>query len=461
MKKIILLVLIFLINCSSAMAIDIVYPKKNPCTINSNSTFFIGCTNPSDTLKINGIDVKVSPQGAFAEAVPLVVGKNEFVIISTAPDKSNTTINFIIEKPQPSNKTYVPPTFLEYPVMGGYMTKIDNVPLRTTPVDSGANRMAHLPKDLPLLINGEKNGFYRVFLNSKICGWIDKSSISTAEQAPSEASAISPVKFKRAKSHLTREFYEYEFQFDRKTPFAVREENGLTFDLFNVEGYEDNTLTFNIPMQKLFGYDIFWEDEKFNIKVRRPQNINCKKPLKNIKIAVDAGHGGKESGAIGCCGDKEKDINLAISKNLQQELISRGADVVMTRDKDIDLSLQDRVKFVKDKNAELLISVHANAIPDGSDPNKNRGTSVYYFNNQAKDLADSILTSMTTELCTQNDKVRQGSLALTRPTASVSVLIEVAYIINPDDYALLTDKCFQARCAKAIADGIEAYLLKE
>ena len=65
---------------------------------------------------------------------------------------------------------------------------------------------------------------------------------------------------------------------------------------------------------------------------------------------------------------------------------------------------------------------------------------------------------MTAQLGTQNDKVRQGSLALVRPTSSVSVLVEVAYIINPDDYALLLDKDFQKKCAKAIADGIENYL---
>ena len=82
-----------------------------------------------------------------------------------------------------------------------------------------------------------------------------------------------------------------------------------------------------------------------------------------------------------------------------------------------------------------------------------------YYYNQAKPLAESILSEMTTQLGTQNDKVRQGSLALVRPTASVSVLIEVAYMINPDDYTLLTDKDFQAKCAKSIADGVEKYLL--
>ncbi len=93
--------------------------------------------------------------------------------------------------------------------------------------------------------------------------------------------------------------------------------------------------------------------------------------------------------------------------------------------------------------------MHANALPDGQDPIKNRGTSVYYYHNQAKTLADSILTSMTSQLGTQNDKVRQGSLALVRPTSSVSVLIEVGYMINPDDNTLLTNHDFQKKMCQS------------
>ncbi len=482
MKKILLLIFILLFNCTSSFALEIVYPKKNPVKINANSTFFIGSTNPTDTLTINDIDVKVAPSGAFAQTVPLNVGKNIFKIISTSkktasadsfiqatsplPSNDVAIINFVIEKPAPTNKTYTPPPLLEYPMINDFYTKNDNVTLRTTPVDGGINRMSHLPKDMQLLINGEKNGFYRVYLNSKTVGWLNKSDVEQIQPKQGVATPCSKdynnpsVSLKKAKCKLTHEYYNYEFEFERKTPFTIREENGLTFEIFNVQGQEDNTLTFNIPMPKLTGYEAYWNDNKFILNVRRNPIIDCRKPLKNITIAVDAGHGGNEAGAIGCCGDREKDINLAISKNLEQELKSRGAKVVMTREADIDVSLSERVKIAKENDATLLISIHANALPDGADPNKNKGTSVYYYHNQAKPLAESILNSMTTQLCTQNDKVRQGSLALVRPTSSVSVLIEVAYIINPDDYALLTDKCFQQNCAKAIADGIENYLLR-
>lgn len=470
MKRILIFILISLSAAQGAIALEIVYPKKNPCVINASSTFFIGSVKPNESLKINDIDVRVSEIGAFAQMVPLNFGKNEFRFETIVQVDNSSTIQpfnhstFIIERPQPKTNEWVVPTLIEYPMLGDFFTKSDNVPLRMTPVDSGINRMAHLPKDLQLLINGEKGGFYRVYLNPKTYGWISTKDV---EQKQAEASQLLPVKLFGYSVDEDKDFCIYKFDLARKVPFSVKEENGLTLQFFNVKSenktlcIEDNTFVFNVPVSKLIGYKAYYEGEKFVLKIRKMPKIHMEKPLKHITIVVDAGHGGVEYGAVGGCGDKEKDINLAISKYLREELDKRGAKLVMTRSEDVAISLADRVKIADEKDAMLLLSVHANAIADGSDPNQNRGTSVYYYHNQAKQLAECILTSMTEQLGTQNDKVRQGSLALTRPTSSVSVLIEVAYIINPDDYALLMDKDFQKRCAKAIADGIESYILQK
>lgn len=451
MNKFIFVGLFLLIFSCKVLALDIVYPKANPVKINAASTFFIGTTNPAENLKINDLPVKVGPTGAFAQIVPLSKGLNNFKLIS-----GNDVINFVIERVQSQAAHAAIPTLVEYPVMSNFFVKNDNAPLRLTPVDAGINRLAHLPKDMQLQITGEKNEFYRVYLNSKLNGWIAKSD---AEQRATEKNELLPILIKSFKIKNNSDFTIYEFQLDSKnTPFIVSENNGLTLQLFNVLGLDDCTLTYNIPVKKLLGYEAYYSDSgNFILKVRKYPQVSSK-PLNNIKIAVDAGHGGSEFGAIGCCGDKEKDVNLAIAEKLKNELEARGAKVIMTRRSDINVSLQDRVKITKEKEAALSISIHANALPDGADPVKCRGTSVYYYHNQAKPLAENILTSMTTQLGTQNDKVRQASLALVRPTSSISVLIEVAYIINPDDYALLLDKDFQSKCAKAIADGIEKYI---
>lgn len=452
MKKLLLLILVFWGGVNASDALEIVYPKTNPVKINSASTFFIGSTCPTDILKINDIEVKLSPAGAFAQTVPLEYGINKFKIVS-----KDKTIDFVIERTKPVASCAPAPALTEYPAIIFYV-KDDNTPLRMTPVNAGINRMAHLPKDTIVLINGEKGDFYRVFLNTKMTGWISKSDVEQREK-PAEL-----IKIKEMKLNEDKDYCYWEFNLNGKIPFVLKEENfqtqpNLTLQLFNVEGCEDNTYSLSVPANKLMGYETYYKENMFILKVRKSPAINSDTPLKEIKIAVDAGHGGKEFGAIGGFGDKEKDINLEIAKNLKQELEARGAKVIMTREDDSTVSLQQRIKTAKEKEAVILISIHANALPDNQDPLKSRGTSIYYYHNQAKPLAESILNSMTTQLKTQNDRVRQGSLALVRPTSSLSVLVEVAYIINPDDYALLLDKDFQLNCAKAISDGIEAYLL--
>lgn len=446
MKKIWLLFFLALGLSCRAESLQIVYPKKNPVKINAASTFFIGSANPGEKLKINDAEVQIAPNGAFAQIVPLDFGVNNFVIKS-----DYNKINFVIERTKPQASCATEKTLIEYPAIIFYV-KNDNTPLRMTPLNGGINRLSHLSKDTRVLVNGEKGDFYRVFLNTKIYGWISKNDVEQKE------CPIELIKIKEIKTSEDTEFNYWKYGINGKVPFTIKEENGLKLQLFNVEGYEDNTYFLEVLSKKLMGYDAYFEKDKFVFKVRKSPIINSQCPLKDIKIVVDAGHGGCERGALGGCGDQEKNINLAIAQNLKQELESRGANVTMTRDKDVQVSLQDRVNLAKEKDATLLISIHANALPDGQDPIKNKGTSVYYYHNQAKPLAEEILKSMTEQLKTNNDRVRQGSLALVRPTSSLSVLIEVAYIINPEDYAMLIDKNFQVNCAKAIADGIEKYL---
>lgn len=415
-------------------ALDIVYPKTTTVTINSPSTFFIGSSNLPIT--VNGADVPLGAKGAFAYSVPLNVGQNTFEIKSADAIKT-----FIITRPIPTSGSYTPPKVIDYPCAKNFFTNTDGVPLRETPIDAGINRMAHYQLNVPLTVTGESRDFYKVFLNNETSAWILKSHVSenTAE--------IAPAKLLDYKYTEDENYYTYSFYLNKKVPFTFSED--LTLRLFSVD---DDTYIFKAPInQRLTGYRTYYEGNTFILKIR-------KAPKNNYKIVIDAGHGGAEYGAIGCCGDKEKDINLSIAKYLAEDLKCRKMDVTMTRSSDIAISLKDRIQIAEDKDALILVSVHANALPDSADPIKTRGTSVYYYYNQAKPLAESILTSMTTQLGTVNDNVRRGSLALVRTTACVSVLVEVAYIINPDDNALLSDPIFQKNCAKAIADGIANFI---
>jgi N-acetylmuramoyl-L-alanine amidase len=482
-KKLLILSLMIAFNCLSAEALEIIYPKQNHVTINAKSTFFIGSTKPTDTLTINGNPVKVNCDGSFTYVVPLSEGDNIFKITSTpktAPvirDEALTTemmdsmqaqsLDFVITKPEASqNQVAKTIPLIVYPVAAQYKVKRDGAPLRTVPVDWGITRLSHLPCGMQLLINGEKGDFYRVVLGTKTTAWIMKSDVEKV----SDTNNLPPAQIKLFKHWENPEYNYYMFYLDRKTPYALKEENGLKLRLYNVELtpkagafiISDNVLTYNIPIkQKLFGYQPYFSGENLVIKVRKYPTINIQKPLTNVKILVDAGHGGSEFGAIGALGGKEKDITLAIAQDLKQELLERGATVVMTRENDCPVSLADRVKLAETTDSAISVSIHANAIPDGGDPAKSTGTAVYYYHNQARALSNAILTSITTEMGLKNNGDNQASFALVRGTSAVSVLVETAYIINPADYALLTDVKVQHYFAKAIADGIERYMSGE
>src|SRR4029077_11374567 len=106
----------------------------------------------------------------------------------------------------------------------------------------------------------------------------------------------------------------------------------------------------------------------------------------------DPGHA-PDSGAVGPLGTVERDVNLAIAKRLVAHLQALGARTLLTRDDAIGIGLYDRVGLAARAGADVLISVHNNAWPDGVDPATHHGYSVYYYRTQSRDLARAVRSS--------------------------------------------------------------------
>lgn len=453
MKKLLLLLGLVLIG-SQVFAFDVVYPKKNDVVINAKSTFFIGSSNAP--LTVNGENVPIHPSGAFAYVVPLNNGSNTFVLQSGEQREI-----FVITKSVIKSSGLMPSVFLSYSSQKTISVTTDDAPLRSTPVDSGINRIAHLPKDIKLWVDGEKDGFYRVVLGKDKYGWISKTNVKADNSTNYELAQLSGYEYIDGNDYFT-----FVFHLNKQVPFEMVEGDPFLMKFYNVKDSENDTYIFNFPVKdalsgrKLIGYSGEYSGNDFILKIRKPIITNSWRPLHNIRIAIDAGHGGDEAGGIGCLGDKEKDINLSIAKLVEAELKKRGARVIMTRKGDNYVSLKDRVEIANYGDAVVFISIHGNALPDGADPNKNSGTSIYYYYNQAKPLADIIMDTVVSEIGVPNDKVRQGSLAVVRNTNALSLLIEVSYLINPEDNANLINPEFQKQYAKAIADSLEKYFEK-
>lgn len=453
MKKLLLLSVLGIL-CNQVYALDIVYPKSDTAVINSPKSFFIGSADYAKPLYINGKETDVHPSGGFAQQIDLEYGNNTFEITS-GEDK----LIYTIIRPKPNtNGNSKPPISVTYKeIKYGEVTK-DNTPLRSTPVDGGINRMAHLPERFPLRLCGESNNFYKIDLGTDHFGWVAKSAIKQKQEK------VNYVQILGTEFENDGKYYKYTFHLTGKTPWEITENNDLELKLYNITDANNNIYQTQyskdrlLAGKKLIGYNGYYSGNDFILKVRQPIKPHKRKPLKGIKIAIDAGHGGSELGAIGCLGDKEKDINLLYAKALEQELRSKGADVLMTRTEDVYVGLQDRVELANKEDSVIFISLHGNALQDNSDPVTNYGSEIYYYYPQARPLASYIMYHLLEKTDTVNHGIKQASFAVIRNTNAVSILIEVGYLINPSDNAKILDDTFRKDTVKAIADGIEDFI---
>jgi N-acetylmuramoyl-L-alanine amidase len=209
-------------------------------------------------------------------------------------------------------------------------------------------------------------------------------------------------------------------------------------------------------------------------------------------IVVDAGHGGKDPGARGPDGLREKDVCLNIALRLRKVLNQRdpGLRVVLTRDHDFFVSLQKRTDIANRAKGDLFISIHNNASPDPD----THGTQVFFFDSQSSDRADSDLSMRENGEANQLDvlmtdlgkttvrdqsigfatlvqRALENSINLKRREVSYApfyvlartempaILVEVAFITNPREEDLLWDSEFRQKVAASIAKGVEDYAL--
>ena len=191
-------------------------------------------------------------------------------------------------------------------------------------------------------------------------------------------------------------------------------------------------------------------------------------PLQDTIIMVDPGHGGRDSGTY--YGKiYEKDINLEISKALENELTKNGAIVYMTRTRDIDLSsiydsakkrgdLYRRLLKIKETKSDLYISIHINWYQNTS----MKGAEVLYnsINENNEKLAKSIMKEFKTDLGSTRT-IKTTDLYMYRNTTTPGVLVECGYLSNPTERTLLQQENYQKKLAKSITNGIINYLKKE
>lgn len=179
-------------------------------------------------------------------------------------------------------------------------------------------------------------------------------------------------------------------------------------------------------------------------------------PRGRVVVMIDPGHGGKDPGAIGIGGLREKDVILPISRRVAEILSQQGIQVVMTRSDDRFISLAGRVQMAERADANLFVSIHANAI-SLSRPDVN-GVETYYYSSAAgRRLASSIQNSML-QLNVRDRKVREARFFVIRRTSMPAALVEVGFVTGREDAPRLASPAYRNQMAEAIAQGILNYL---
>jgi N-acetylmuramoyl-L-alanine amidase len=225
--------------------------------------------------------------------------------------------------------------------------------------------------------------------------------------------------------------------------------------------------------------------------------------LKIKTIAIDAGHGGKDPGAIGKSGLKEKNITLDVAKRLAVLVKERlGCEVVMTRDRDVFIELEQRPFIAKSKGADLFVSIHVNA----NRKRKARGIETYIQSLRASDRdamataafenatssktlsqlgneLDRILKDLRTDDKQEESlqlahavqgalisnvkrtqkkvvdlKVKRAFFYVLINTEMPSILAEVGFISNPDEETLLKKEAYRQSLAEALFEGVKKYV---
>jgi N-acetylmuramoyl-L-alanine amidase len=229
----------------------------------------------------------------------------------------------------------------------------------------------------------------------------------------------------------------------------------------------------------------------------RAASVAAQLGLKVRKVVIDPGHGGRDAGAVGPHGLREKNVTLAIARKLANRLRAQGLSVVLTRDRDVFVSLDERTRIANEAHADLFVSIHCNAARrrnlSGVETwtlnvasNRYAARLAAYENAEdehrvsdlrlilrdlatkanagdARELAQSVQTSLVRTLrsrvgSVRDNGVKQALFYVLLGTRMPSILVETAFLSNPEEEARLRSAKYQDGTAEAIARGMRDFL---
>jgi N-acetylmuramoyl-L-alanine amidase len=342
------------------------------------------------------------------------------------------------------------------------------------------SRLTPLPKGTQATITGHEGKWLRL----EYGGWIDRAETRILTNAVPPRSFIRSIVAHQVPGST-------EVMFPLQVPVPVRVQQGdrtLTLTLYNTTAQTDvihldddpvisrldwqqvapNQVqyTFNLKPKQQWGYKLRYEGTTLVLSLRHPpvgseegeerskELPSSSSPLAGIKILLDPGHGGTDSGTTGPTGLNEKVVTLIMAKLVREQLVARGATVYLTREEDKSVGLGERVAMIDKLKPAIAISLHYNSLPDDGDTQHTQGMGAFWYNAQAHSLAVFLHNYIVNKLGRHNYGVFWDNLFLTRPTSAPSVLLELGFMSNPVEFEWVVNPQEQQKLAVAIANGI-------
>lgn len=213
------------------------------------------------------------------------------------------------------------------------------------------------------------------------------------------------------------------------------------FKAGQISRQEDSALiTFSLGGEKrLWGYDVNVREDSIVLYLKKaPVLAGSDTPLSGVTVMLDAGHGGTDSGALGVAavnGPLEKTLNLSVAQATKALLEEYGATVIMTREEDEYLTLDQRRNMARDTKPDIFISVHHNSMDYSYNSTNASGSECYYFTSRSKALAECMTASISRATGRKDRGASNGYYYVTRNDIAPSVLMEYSFIINPQEYS--------------------------
>ncbi len=459
--------------------VDLVYPREGALKPDADSTFLFGSVGTGDAeLTINGLRIPLAPNGAFLAYVP-VPDDARYTLTARADGAADS---FVYSYASPPPATPVVQAFdapLHAVVVGGRDTLATGSEIVHAYPAPDAERRWFFPPGTELTATGRSGGLIRIRMTGETDAWIDSSNVRFREPVRERSLSVGSVEFAPAQRYV-----DVKIDADRAPFLILPDVRGLGIVVYGRsapaavpptpdfieraawQGASSDSANLQLDLSgPLWGFKAFYDDDgALVVRVRRPPVLDPSNPVRGLRIMVDPGH--PPGGAIGPTGLTEAEANLDVALRLADLLRDVGADVVMTRttasglvsDSLTAIELWARVDLAVDENADLLVSIHNNAFPDGVNPFDNYGTETYYFHPFSRPLAEALLQQLVKVTGLPDLGAKQRSLALVRPSWMPSTLTESLFMMFPQQEAALRHADFQERLARAHLEGILSYL---